>query len=62
MINLVPKINYDNELTFSQKFGSYDFGSFDIYSSLGNNNVSFNTGLSNGNFSQRYDDSGLKFR
>ena len=56
-INLVPKIDYDNELIFSQKFGSYDFGSFDIYSSLGNNNVSFNTGLSNGNFSQRYDDS-----
>tara|TARA_X000001036_G_scaffold225191_1_gene210753 strand:- start:5792 stop:7900 length:2109 start_codon:yes stop_codon:yes gene_type:complete len=55
-INLVPKIDYDNELIFSQKFGSYDFGSFDIYSSLGNNNVSFNTGLSNGNFSQRYDD------
>ncbi|MAJ18552.1 MAG: hypothetical protein CMA06_01770, partial [Euryarchaeota archaeon] len=55
-INLVPKIDYDNELIFSQRFGSYDFGSFDIYSSLGNNNVSFNTGLSNGNFSQRYDD------
>lgn len=56
-INLVPKMNYNNELIFSQKFGSYDFGSFDIYSSLGNNNVSFNTGLSSGNFSQRYDDS-----
>ena len=57
MINFVPKINYDNEFTFSQKFGSYDFGSFDIYSSLGNKNISFSTGLSNGNFSQRYDDS-----
>ena len=41
MINFVPKINYDNEFTFSQKFGSYDFGSFDIYSSLGNKNISF---------------------
>ena len=58
-INFVPKINYDNELSFSQKFGSYDFGSYDIHASLGNKNVSLSTGLSNGNFSQRYDDSDL---
>ena len=25
-INIIPKINYDNQITFSQKFGSYDFG------------------------------------
>ena len=56
-INFVPKINYDNELSFDQKFGSYDFGSYDIHASLGNKNVSLSTGLSNGNFSQRYDDS-----
>ena len=55
-INIIPKINYDNEISFSQKFGSYDFGNFDINTSLGNKNVSINAGLSQGNFSLGYDD------
>ena len=44
------------KLTFSQKIGSYDFGNFDIHTSLGNKNVSINAGLSQGNFSLGYDD------
>ena len=55
-INIIPKINYDNEISFSQKIGSYDFGNFNINTSLGNKNVSINTGLSQGNSSQKYDD------
>ena len=55
-INIIPKINYDNEISFSQKIGSYDFGNFNINTSLGNKNVSINTGLSKGNSSQKYDD------
>ena len=55
-INIIPKINYDNQITFSQKIGSYDFGNFDIHTSLGNKNVSINAGLSKGNFSLGYDD------
>ena len=55
-INIIPKINYDNEISFSQKFGSYDFGNFDIHTSIGNKNVSINAGLSKGNFSLVYDD------
>ena len=55
-INIIPKINYDNQITFSQKIGSYDFGNFDIHTSIGNKNVSINAGLSKGNFSLGYDD------
>ena len=55
-INIIPKINYDNQITFSQKIGSYDFGNFDIHTSIGNKNVSINAGLSQGNFSLGYDD------
>ena len=56
-INLVPKINYDNQFTLNQKFGTYDFGSFDAYGSLGMRFISVNTGFSNGKFLQRYSDS-----
>ena len=55
-INIIPKINYDNQVTFSQKIGSHDFGNFDIHTSLGKKNVSINVGLSKGNFSLEYDD------
>ncbi len=56
-INLVPKINYDNQFTLNQKFGTYDYGSFDAYGSLGKSYISVNTGFSNGKFLQRYSDS-----
>lgn len=56
-INLVPKINYDNQFTLNQQFGTYDYGSFDAYGSLGMRYVSVNTGFSNGKFLQRYSDS-----
>ena len=58
-INIIPKINYDNQISLSQKIGSYDFGNFDIHTSLGNKNVSINAGLSQGNFSMGYDDPDL---
>ncbi len=53
-INLVPKILKKNTFSFNQKFGTYDYGGYDTYGSIGNKKVSLNSGFSEVQFKQRY--------
>ena len=58
-INFIPKISYYNSLAFSQQFGTYNYGSYNFYSSLGNNYLSLNTGLNEGKSTQLYSGSSV---
>ena len=53
-INFIPKISYFNSITYSQQFGTYNYGGYNIYGSLGNKYISINAGLNEGKSSQLY--------
>ena len=53
-INFIPKISYFNSITYSQQFGTYNYGGYNIYGSLGNKYISINAGLNEGRSSQLY--------
>ncbi len=53
-INFIPKISYFNSLAYSQQFGTYNYGGYNIYGSLGNKYMSLNAGFNEGRSSQLY--------
>ena len=55
-INFIPKLSYDNTATFNQQFGTYNYGGYDGFGSLGFKYGTVNAGLSEGRFSQVYGD------
>ena len=53
-INFIPKISHFTSITYSQQFGTYNYGGYNIYGSLGNNYISINAGLNEGRSFQLY--------
>ncbi len=53
-INLIPKLSYRKSFLFNQKFGTYNYGDYQILGSLGNKKVAINSGFSQGQSSQLY--------
>ena len=44
-INFIPKLSYDNTATFNQQFGTYNYGGYDGFGSLGFKYGTMNAGL-----------------
>ena len=55
-INFIPKLTYGSSASFTQQFGTYNYGGFDGFGSLGSSLVSLNGGIGEGQFSQIYVD------
>ena len=55
-INFIPKLTYGSSASFTQQFGTYDYGGFDGFGSIGSSLVSLNGGIGEGQFSQIYID------
>ena len=53
-INLIPKLTYQNSFLFNQKFGTYNYGDYDILGSLGQKKVAINSGFGQRRSSQIY--------
>lgn len=56
-INFIPKLTYGSSASFTQQFGTYNYGGFDGFGSIGSSLVSLNGGIGEGQFSQIYVDS-----
>ena len=55
-INFIPKLTYGSSASFTQQFGTYNYGGFDGFGSIGSSLVSLNGGIGEGRFSQIYVD------
>ena len=55
-INFIPKLTYGSSASFTQQFGTYNYGGFDGFGSIGSSLVSLNGGIGEGQFSQIYVD------
>lgn len=55
-INFIPKLDYSNSVSFNQNFGTYNYGGYDGFGSVGFKNGTLNSGMGNGQFSQVYSD------
>ena len=55
-INFIPKLTYGSSASFTQQFGTYNYGGFDGFGSIGSSLVSLNGGVGEGRFSQIYVD------
>ena len=55
-INFIPKLTYGPSASFTQQFGTYNYGGFDGFGSIGSSLVSLNGGIGEGQFSQIYVD------
>jgi len=55
-INFIPKLTYGSSASFTQQFGTYNYGGFDGFGSIGYSLVSLNAGIGEGQFSQIYVD------
>ena len=55
-INFIPKLSYNNTAVFNQQFGTYNYGGYDGFGSLGFKYGTVNAGASGGRFSQVYGD------
>ena len=55
-INFIPKLTYGSSASFTQQFGTYNYGGFDGFGSIGSSLVSLNGGIGEGQFSQFYVD------
>ena len=55
-INFIPKLTYGSSASFTQQFGTYNYGGFDGFGSIGSSLVSLNGGIGEGQFSQVYVD------
>ena len=55
-INFIPKLTYGSSASFTQQFGTYNYGGFDGFGSIGSSRVSLNGGIGEGQFSQIYVD------
>ena len=55
-INFVPKLTYGNSIIFNQQFGTYDYGGYDGFGSIGFKNSTINSGYSQVQMSQAYSD------
>ena len=55
-INFIPKMNYGNSALFNQQFGTYNYGSYNGFGSLGFKYATLNSGVGEGQFSQVYSD------
>jgi len=55
-INFIPKLTYGSSASFTQQFGTYNYGGFDGFGSIGSSRVSLNGGIGEGQFSQTYVD------
>ena len=55
-INFIPKLTYGPSASFTQQFGTYNYGGFDGFGSIGSSLVSLNAGTGEGQFSQIYVD------
>ena len=55
-INFIPKLTYGPSVSFTQQFGTYNYGGFDGFGSIGSSLVSLNAGTGEGQFSQIYVD------
>jgi len=53
-INFIPKLRYETSLVFNQKFGTYNYGGYDGFGSLGLKYGTLNIGKSQVNMSQVY--------
>ncbi len=53
-INFIPKLTYGPSGAFHQQFGTYDYGGYDGFGSVGNPIAALNGGIGKGNFSQVY--------
>ncbi len=56
IINFIPKLTYGSSASFTQQFGTYNYGGFDGFGSIGSSLVSLNGGIGEGQFSQIYID------
>ena len=55
-INFIPKLTYGSSASFTQQFGTYNYGGYDGFGSIGSSLVSLNGGIGEGQFSQIYVD------
>ena len=55
-VNFIPKLSYGNSASFSQHFGTYNYGGYDGFGSVGFKYATLNSGLGKGQFSQVYSD------
>ena len=55
-INFIPKLTYGSSASFTQQFGTYNYGGYDGFGSIGSSLVSLNGGIGEGQFSQVYVD------
>ena len=55
-INFIPKMSYGNSALFNQQFGTYNYGSYNGFGSLGFKYATLNSGMGEGQFSQVYSD------
>jgi len=55
-INFIPKLTYGSSASFTQQFGTYNYGGYDGFGSIGSSQVSLNGGIGEGQFSQIYVD------
>ena len=58
-INFIPKLSYNNSAVFNQQFGTYNYGGYDGFGSLGFKYGTVNAGASEGKFSQVYGDTSV---
>ncbi|MGY8787829.1 MAG: TonB-dependent receptor [Fidelibacterota bacterium] len=56
-LNFIPKLTYGPSASFTQQFGTYNYGGYDGFGSLGFSLFSVNGGIGKGEFSQIYVDS-----
>jgi len=56
IINFIPKMSYGNSILFNQQFGTYNYGSYNGFGSLGFKYGTINSGMGEGQFSQVYSD------
>ncbi len=55
-INFIPKLTYGPSASFTQQFGTYHYGGYDGFGSIGSPVISVNGGMGAGQFSQIYVD------
>tara|TARA_B110000495_G_scaffold76099_1_gene65259 strand:+ start:8893 stop:11013 length:2121 start_codon:yes stop_codon:yes gene_type:complete len=55
-INFIPKLTYGPSASFTQQFGTYNYGGFDAFGSLGFSRVSVNGGTGQSQYAQAYVD------
>mgnify|MGYP002819004913 CR=1 FL=1 len=55
-INFIPKLTYGPSATFTQQFGTYNYGGYDGFGSVGNSSISVNGGTGQSQLSQIYVD------